>query len=50
MIHTEAAAYAEMYFGPGREQAGIVLVTLVKDLVQSCTKGVRKFATRISST
>ena len=26
MIHTEAAAYAEMYFGPGREQAGIVLV------------------------
>ena len=26
MIHTEAAAYAEMYFGPGRENSGLVLV------------------------
>ena len=26
MIHTEAAAYAEMYFGPGRESSGVVLV------------------------
>lgn len=26
MIHTEAAAYAEMYFGPGRENSGNVLV------------------------
>ena len=26
MIHTEAAAYAEMYFGPGRENSGLVMV------------------------
>lgn len=26
MIHTEAAAYAEMYFGPGRESSGVVMV------------------------
>ena len=29
MIHTEAAAYAEMYFGPGRECSGLVLVVTV---------------------
>ena len=29
MIHTEAAAYAEMYFGPGRECEGVVLVVTV---------------------
>ena len=29
MIHTEAAAYAEMYFGPGREADGIVVVCTI---------------------
>mmetsp|Transcript_21480 Transcript_21480/g.34756 ORF Transcript_21480/g.34756 Transcript_21480/m.34756 type:complete len:593 (+) Transcript_21480:200-1978(+) len=29
MIHTEAAAYAEMYFGPGREVNGVVVVVTI---------------------
>ena len=29
MIHTEAAAYTEMYFGPGREANGVVVVVTV---------------------
>lgn len=29
MIHTEAAAYAEMYFGPGLDKSGVVLVCTV---------------------
>mmetsp|Transcript_24963 Transcript_24963/g.61513 ORF Transcript_24963/g.61513 Transcript_24963/m.61513 type:complete len:561 (-) Transcript_24963:17-1699(-) len=29
MIHSEAAAYAEMYFGPGRESTGVVVVCTI---------------------
>ena len=29
MIHTEAAAYTEMYFGPGRETNGVVVVVTI---------------------
>lgn len=29
MIHTEAAAYAEMYFGPGRDADGVVVVCTI---------------------
>jgi hypothetical protein len=29
MIHTEAAAYAEMYFGPGRDAEGVVVVCTI---------------------